>query len=337
MLKKFSAAGALALVLCSLVFAQTTRKEAEAKLKQVFEGKKVIVKIDMPGTRDGVDIRPEKGAALDMAKYSRRLADFGTSIMKGETVVVTMVELGGDEVEFHLNGGGYGSGGDTSSEPVAPKYPQALPKSSRELELEESLKTETNRSRIDYLRSELRRERDRRERDDERAMNDYRYRMEERESVIRERRLRRGSRFHVRFSELKTVTITPEMLMGYLAEYVDFSPMNGATPTNDQPTKIDPLDDDRPYTGEWRNGRDEILRIGDTDLRFPDGSRIPYSETFRISDARAFVIEYVSPRTGAKTFVLIFLGDGDMKIRYFDSLADLQRGVNNRGEEVWRR
>lgn len=337
MLKKIIGAFAFAVILCSFAFAQATRKESEAKLKQFFEGKKVIVKIDMPGTRDGVDIRPEKGAALDMPKYSRRLADFGIAITKGETVTVTMVELGGDEVEFHLNGGGYGSGGDNSSEPTAPIRPQQLPKSKRELELEESLGTETNRSRIDYLRSELRRERDRREREDERAMNEYQYRMEQREAVIRERRLVRGSRFHVRFSELKTATITPEMLMGYLAEYVDFSPMNGSGQTNDQPGRIDPVDDDRPYTGDWRNGRDEILRITDNDLRFPDGARLPYNELFRISDARAFVVEYSSPRSGAKTFVLIFLGDGDMKIRYFDSLDDLQRGANNRGEEIWRR
>jgi hypothetical protein len=210
-----------------------------------------------------------------------------------------------------------------------PVRPNPLPQSQRELDFEKQLETETNRARIDYLRSELNRERRRREDEDRRAFDEFERRVEEREAIIRERRLRRGSRFIIRFSEIKTPTITPEMVVGYLREYLDFEP--GNTPT----TSVTAVDDEKPYAGSWRNGRGATLSINSETWQFGGESAAPYREIFRLADARLYVIEYTVRERSV--FVLAALGDGDMKLRFYNSVSDLQRGVNLQGEETWQR
>jgi len=53
-------------------------------LKRFFEGKKIIVKVDMPATNEGVDVYPEREFALNFDDYGKRLKRFGTAvILKG--------------------------------------------------------------------------------------------------------------------------------------------------------------------------------------------------------------------------------------------------------------
>src|SRR5271170_6491072 len=46
-------------------------------LSNFFEGKQVVVKIDMPGTQKGVEIYPERPQPLDAKSYGDRLKQFG--------------------------------------------------------------------------------------------------------------------------------------------------------------------------------------------------------------------------------------------------------------------
>ena len=58
-------------------------------LESYFLGKKVAVKLDMPGTQQGVDLNFDKSAALDWNSYSSRVKNFGVSLHKGDVARVT--------------------------------------------------------------------------------------------------------------------------------------------------------------------------------------------------------------------------------------------------------
>lgn len=105
--------GVLALILivgCKAAFPQSTKNEV--LLKQYFEGKRVTLKIDMPATKNGVNVNPERDRPLDFSDYASRLKRFGTAIRAGESAMVTNVKVKGKHIEFHLDGGGYGTFGD---------------------------------------------------------------------------------------------------------------------------------------------------------------------------------------------------------------------------------
>ena len=67
-----------------------------------FEGKQVIVKLDMPGTQQGVDIYPQRPQALDLKSYSSRIKKFGTALRNGDSVMVTKVKVKDNNIEFQL-------------------------------------------------------------------------------------------------------------------------------------------------------------------------------------------------------------------------------------------
>ena len=346
--KKFYLCAAVVCLLLSLwVAAQNDRKEAQTKLKQFFEGKKVIVKIDMPATRDGIDISPEKAVPMDAGKNSSRLNRLGTALAAGSTATVTEVEVSKDEIEFQLDGGGYGSPSDTVSEPPTPTQPAPVPKSQDELEIETELKTEKDYDRLRYLRSELQRLRDKREREDRWRSEEYEKKMQERTDIIWQRRRQRGSRFNVKFSKTDTATVTPDALMRYLAEYVDFSPLSGNSETKQTlvsenqtlPTNPPKMDDAAyPYFGEWSNARGETLKISGIQMQFGANSPVQFQEIFRLAAARVYALELrLAEANAKKSFVSLTLGENEIKLTYYDTLADLQNAANSRGEEIWRK
>ena len=65
-----------ALLFVSLLFAASLAAQDAQSLSQFFEGKQVVVKIDMPGSQQGVDIYPEKGGMLDAKAYGKRMKNF---------------------------------------------------------------------------------------------------------------------------------------------------------------------------------------------------------------------------------------------------------------------
>ena len=49
--------------------------QADNSLEGYFTGKEVLVKIDMPGSQKGVDLRFNKTPAMDWNEYSSRIKD----------------------------------------------------------------------------------------------------------------------------------------------------------------------------------------------------------------------------------------------------------------------
>jgi hypothetical protein len=56
-----------------LALAVPAAAQDEAALRAFFEGKRVTLKIDMPGTSDGVDVRADAGRAVDFPRLGERL------------------------------------------------------------------------------------------------------------------------------------------------------------------------------------------------------------------------------------------------------------------------
>ena len=199
----------------------------EAALKSSFEGKRITVRLDMPGDADGVDVHADARIALDYGKYKDKLKRYGTAIHSGDTVVVTLVKVKKDLIEFQLGGGGFGTFGDDTS--TSANIP-LIEKSSRERELEKRIKDEDDRDRRHRLERELDDLRDHRERENRRIMAE-RARIEEakRERIAAER-LRGGSRFNIRYEDRVPAGMRPEDVVSALAEYVDFGERPAARP-----------------------------------------------------------------------------------------------------------
>jgi hypothetical protein len=187
---------------------------------RVLEGKRVTVKIDMPGTADGVDVQADARPPIDYREYGDRLKKYGTAIRSGESAIVTLIKIKKDLIELQLNGGGFGTFfDDTSSSVNLPRRD----KSEREKDLEKRIKNETDSRRKRQLEDELDDLRERREREN-RRIEIERVRAEERKKErIAAARLTGGSRFNLRFAKAVPAGVGPQELIAALTEYVDFS------------------------------------------------------------------------------------------------------------------
>ncbi|UCC39753.1 MAG: hypothetical protein JSV96_18580 [Candidatus Aminicenantes bacterium] len=193
----------------------------ESILKKFFEGKTIVVKIDMPATKEGVDLYPLREQPINFNKYGDRIKKYGTAVFADEKIMITKIKIKSKHIEFQLGGGGYGTAGDDMGY-VAVPY---VRKSKREKDLEKAVKREPNTERkkelqreLDYLRRERQREekRLRIEAEQQRAIN---------ESIVREKAQQAGSRFNIRYDyDLRLEEKTPESVMAALQEYVEFLP-----------------------------------------------------------------------------------------------------------------
>src|SRR5687768_14380296 len=141
---------------------QTAAAQTEDQLRTYFEGRTVVVLMEMPGSEDGVDLYPGRLQPIDFPRHAARLKQYGTSLRRGDAVIVTKVKVKKDLIEFQLGGGGYGTFGDDSNSSVS--VPSA-PKTQREKNLEKDLKTVTDPAQkrkiseeLDDLRKERQRE-----------------------------------------------------------------------------------------------------------------------------------------------------------------------------------
>ena len=190
-------------------------------LAPYFEGKQVTVKIDMPATQKGVDIYPNRQPTLDAKSYGDRLKQFGVSLQKGDTTMVTKVKVNKDNVEFQLGGGGYGTAGDNTDTSV---HFTPADKSDREKELENQLSNETDPDRRRSLQRELDHVRSDRARRDA-----YNHARAEDDAAMRTQQLdmkrqQGGSRFNIRMDTRKMGdSLTPQVIESALAQYVSFS------------------------------------------------------------------------------------------------------------------
>src|SRR5438552_9541408 len=230
----------LQLVLAAGVAAASAAPAAaqnEGALKSFFEGKRVTVRIDMPGTSDGVDVQGDAKQAIDYPRYRDSLKRYGTAIHSGDSITVTLVKVKKDLIEFQLGGGGYGTFGDDTSTSV---YIADASKTEREKQRERLVRDEDDRARRRKLEAELDELKDRRERENRRIAAERERQSEAKVARLAERRLRGGSRFNLRYDDRVPTGIRPEDMIAALAEYVDFgslAPASAAPPrvTRDEP------------------------------------------------------------------------------------------------------
>jgi len=192
----------------------------EAVLRSFFEGRRVAVKIDMPGTSDGVDVNADASHSLDYRQYGDRLKTNGASLRAGDSTIVTLVKVKKDLIEFQLGGGGFGTFKDDSSSSVSMP---SVEKSTREKDLEKRVRDETDSGRKRELREQLDDLRNRRERENRRIEVERIAAEERKKERIARERLQGGSRFNLRYAEVVPAGIRPEEVMAALADYVDFS------------------------------------------------------------------------------------------------------------------
>jgi len=209
----------LSLLTIILLTAVVVVGQTVAELKRHFEGRHVTLKIDMPATKDGVNIYPERTSPFNYSEYAARLKRHGVSIRRGETSMITKIKIKGRHVEIHLDGGGYGTFGDETDAHV---YVPSAGKGRREKNLEDELKREADPTRRKRLKEEidsLRREREREDRLN-RAIADEAE--ETRRARIEQKALGGGGRFNVHFTLLDSNVLNVQAIKEGLRKYVDF-------------------------------------------------------------------------------------------------------------------
>jgi hypothetical protein len=199
-----------------------------SSLEGYFTGKQVVVKMDMPGTQKGVDLKFNKPAPMDWNDYSSRIKTYGVAIHKGEVARITKFVVKGDMIEFQLNGGGFGTAGDDSNTTVTAT---AVPKSQYEKDLEKQLSQTTDDKKRRELQQDLDRERSRRERQDAQNQSAAQIASQIKEQQVAAKRLQGGSRFNLRWDKtIPSDSRNPDAVMHLLADYVDFNASAGSAP-----------------------------------------------------------------------------------------------------------
>jgi hypothetical protein len=197
-------------------------------LSQFFEGKQVVVKLDMPGSQQGIDIYPQHPNSLDAKAYGKRMKTVPIALHNGDAVMVTTVKVKDKLIEFQLGGGGFGTFGDDTDTSV--KFTPA-PKSDREKDLENQLSNTDDQSQRDNIQRELDYLRRQRERDDQRNRTIAEQNAQVKKLQVDDSRARGGSRFNLRYDGKVPANITPQDVMAALSPYVSFpANMTGGAP-----------------------------------------------------------------------------------------------------------
>ena len=216
MFRSMLVVGVVAFCCVGTVFGQ-----ANASLESYFTGKQVMVKIDMPGSQKGVDLKYNKPSPMDWNDYSSRLKANGVAIHKGDVARVTKFVVKNDMIEVQLNGGGFGTAGDDSSTVVSATY---VPKSQYEKDLEKQISATTDAKKKRDLQSDLDRERSRRERLDAKNQSDAQIASQMKAQQVADRRLQGGSRFNLRWQgSIPSDSRNPDAVIKLLADYIDFN------------------------------------------------------------------------------------------------------------------
>jgi hypothetical protein len=239
----------LVLVPSSATAQQQYLTKIEAALRAQFEGKAVTLRIDMPGTSEGVNVVMEK--PFDAREYGSRIRNFGVAIHTGERVQVTQVKVKRDIIEFQLAGGGFGTFGDDTS--TSANIP-LVEKSNREKDLEKLVRDEKDTNKRNTYQRELDDLRRYRERENRRIEAERTIIENEKRREIARRRLESGSRFNIRFPNNVPEGLGPEAVMTALAEYVDFSSLGPP--------------DARPFPGSFENQPQKGMLRADAERRY---------------------------------------------------------------------
>jgi hypothetical protein len=191
----------------------------EATLDQAFEGKQVVVLIDMPGSQQGVDIYPDRPNALDANNYGKRMKNFPVALRVGDAVMVTRVKVNGKRIEFQLGGGGFGTAGDATDTAV---HFTPAEKSQREKDLENQISNTDDPDQKRYLQRQLDDAVRQRERDDRRNKQIAEDDAARRAQQVIGNRMTGGSRFNLNYNSKVPDNITPHDVMLALSKWVSF-------------------------------------------------------------------------------------------------------------------
>jgi hypothetical protein len=271
----------LGVCLCALA-AVPAAAQSEAELKDFFEGKSVLVKIDMPATQEGIDVYPDARRPMDMNQYSQRLKSYGVAIHNGESVMVTRVRVKDKLIEFQLAGGGYGTFGDDTSGSV---YVPSATKTQREKDLEREVKNETDSARKRRLQRELDDLRAEREREDSRNRARAASASEAKKERIANDRLHSGSRFNIRYQEGVPPGLDAGGVKRALEQYVEFPSAGGPR------SQTAPRDDARPafnptslHKGMMLADVEEVLGKADKTAQRREGTLTVTSASYTSGD-----------------------------------------------------
>jgi hypothetical protein len=194
----------------------------EAALRRAFEGQRVVVRIDMPGTSSGVNVYPSQDMPVDFPDVAEKLKKYGTALRTGDPVMVTKIKVKDDLIEFQLGGGGYGTFGDDMGNSGGGGG--EVGETNAEKALRDSIGRSTSVGQKRRMQRDLDELRNERERDNARARSDAAQAEEVREANLRGRRVEGGSRFNIRYRNgVPPEALTPEGLQAALGRYVDFS------------------------------------------------------------------------------------------------------------------
>ena len=186
-----------------------------------FTGKQVLIRLDMPGSQKGIDLRYNKPAPMNWKEYSSRIKEYGAAIHKGDVARITGIVVKKDLIEFQLDGGGFGTFGDDTNTNVLAKV---TPKSSYEKSLEQQIANTTDPDKIKQLQRDLDRERARREREDAANQRAAQVASQIKAQQVMDKRVQGGSRFNLRWQgSIPPDQLRPDAVMARLSEYVDFS------------------------------------------------------------------------------------------------------------------
>jgi hypothetical protein len=225
---KRSALPGILLLLSPWVWAQDN-----SNLSQFFEGKQVVVKMDMPGSQSGVDIRPQRPNSLDARSYGDSLKKYPIALHTGDAVMVTKVKVKDKAIEFQLGGGGFGTFMDNSDTSV---HFTPASKSQREKDLEDQISNTDDSDKKARLQRELDYLRRQRERDDQRNRAIAVQAAEVKKEQVNQDRMRGGSRFNLKYDRKVPANLTPQDVMAALAPYVSFPPDMGGAGQADAPS-----------------------------------------------------------------------------------------------------
>ena len=210
----FVASIALASVAATPALAQN-----ETALRNAFMGRQVTIRVDMPASHKGVDLRFDRDVPFDLKENGDRIREHDASLLAGDVIPVTYIKVKDDLIEFHLGGGGFNWFTESTTRSAT-----SSSKTVRESDLEKEIKRETDRDRKRRLERELddlRRDREARDNRERREVDDYNRRARDRDM---ERAIRSGSRFNLRFKKsVPFDALTPEGFERYLDPWVDFS------------------------------------------------------------------------------------------------------------------
>jgi hypothetical protein len=298
---------AIVVLLAATILASSVCAQSDAAaLQSYFTGKEVLVKIDMPGTQKGIDLRYNKPTPMDWKEYASRIKEFGASIRKGDTARITAINVKKDMIEFQLDGGGFGTARDDSNTVVAAKH---VDKSDYEKDLERQIANTDDPDRKRDLQRDLNRERSRRERinaDNDRAAQ---VASQIKAQTVQANRNTGGSRFNLRWSgSIPSELLAPDAIVKLLADYIDFNAGQVNANANPAPGNSAAAPDapaaDAPAgspTAQLKRGmtKNEVTTL------FGNGKQL--SESVGDAGLKTQVVEYLTP-------------DRRVEITYVDSL-----------------